>query len=328
MACSKCISSGNPDPCVLCNGNPYSLKALKKHAKRGRAWAQFALARRYETGNALTQSYENSRLWYTKAARQNHPDALYNLGCLYKEGVVGGRVDLAKGRDFIRSAMDIYNRSGDEGSLVSIARYYLTDCVIDEQDGIKQALDILIPLAGTDPKTSTAPIDGRFQLAYALFSKGDFQASYSWYCSTVLASVASEMCTCVHVWAPSIYNAMLCCGEITLDLKAQRKLWARLAQKESISVELDANERLERTQKIISVLRDLRQLRDTCGGCGVAFEGKERKFCRGCKTFCYCSRECQKMHWNRKKNGHREDCKGATKLKKKLKEARRQSKAS
>ena len=56
-----------------------------------------------------------------------------------------------------------------------------------------------------------------------------------------------------------------------------------------------------------------------------AFEGKDRKFCRSCKTFCYCSRECQKMHWNRKKDGHREDCKGAMELKQKLKKARREA---
>ena len=251
MACSKCISSGNPDPCVLCNGNPYSIKALKKHAKRGRAWAQFALARRYERGNALTQSYENSRLWYTKAARQNHPDALHNLGCLYKEGVVGGRVDLAKARDLILSAMEIDSESGKTyaESLVDITSCYLYDGVVGEREGIKQALDILIPLAGTDPETTNATIEARFQLAYALFCKGDFQASYGWDCSTVLLAAASREENAMgtlgeSLSATSTYNAVICCYQ--LDLKAQMLFWARLAQKECIPVELelDTEERL------------------------------------------------------------------------------------
>ena len=108
----------------------------------------------------------------------------------------------------------------------------------------------------------------------------------------------------------------------------QKIFWAKLAKRVSLSVGLDPNQRLTRIQTIVEILRSARRLRNTCGGCGTEFEGKERKFCRGCKKFCYCSRECQKMHWNRKKDGHREDCKGAVELKQKLKEARRQSKAS
>ena len=84
---------------------------------------------------------------------------------------------------------------------------------------------------------------------------------------------------------------------------------------------------LEDKKKHICILinsrRDLRAARDTCGGCGTEFEGKERKFCRGCRSYCYCSRECQKIHWNRKNGGHREDCKAATELKRKMKEAKK-----
>ena len=53
---------------------------------------------------------------------------------------------------------------------------------------------------------------------------------------------------------------------------------------------------------------EFREVRDSCGGCGAALEGDMRKYCRGCKAYCYCSRECQKLHWNRKKDSHRDEC--------------------
>ena len=53
----------------------------------------------------------------------------------------------------------------------------------------------------------------------------------------------------------------------------------------------------------------LREIRNTCGGCGAALEGDTRQYCRGCWAYCYCSRECQKLHWNRKKDSHRDECK-------------------
>lgn len=54
---------------------------------------------------------------------------------------------------------------------------------------------------------------------------------------------------------------------------------------------------------------------DECGGYGVVLEGMTRKTCKNCSVFCNCSRECQKMHWNRQEGGHRDDCKRMVALK-------------
>ena len=56
-------------------------------------------------------------------------------------------------------------------------------------------------------------------------------------------------------------------------------------------------------------LVDCRRL---CAECGVNLSTATRKMCSNCKAVCYCSRSCQKMHWNRTKcsdtSAHRNDC--------------------
>ena len=56
-------------------------------------------------------------------------------------------------------------------------------------------------------------------------------------------------------------------------------------------------------------LVDCRRL---CAECGVNLSTATRKMCSNCKAVCYCSRSCQKIHWNRTKcsdtSAHRNDC--------------------
>ena len=100
-----------------------------------------------------------------------------------------------------------------------------------------------------------------------------------------------------------------------LGLPAQARFWLNKVQLSEI---IDPGLRRSAAVEYFRLGPIFRTMRDSCGGCGAEFDGMERKYCRECRTFCYCSRACQKLHWNRKDDGHREDCLGLKDLKKQL----------
>ena len=64
-------------------------------------------------------------------------------------------------------------------------------------------------------------------------------------------------------------------------------------------------------EAIKAVHAKLCELRRVCKTCRVSLKTSNRMLC---KTYCYCSVDCQKEHWERSEDGHREECKIAQKL--------------
>ena len=284
---------------------------VKKAAKKGHAWAQFELGLLYYGGALTKQSYSDAFRWFSKACKQNHPQAHKRLGMMLMEGD-GVAVDLAKAHRHLQIAMSV----GAEvlvveeyrAVLADLAQRYLTVDATVAKSIFDQVIDTRILGEGEGTSNGVA-LTCRGSL---YMDDGDYAMAGCMYGDAVLNGMIHGLQT-----TASSLCAFICALEV--GNVAQAAFWIRRVKVSKI--EIDA--RRDAIERLIKFRQDVRALRDICGGCGAEFEGKERKFCRGCHAYCYCSRECQKMHWNRKNDGHRKDCKGLTELKQRMKEAKR-----
>ena len=157
--------------------------------------------------------------------------------------------------------------------------------------------------------------NARHNLGVTYFKRGELTKALDLY-RDVLATGANV--------GMSSYGAMTCCK--MMNQWPQAKFWLSNSTKNLHKI-LAAQNTREKSKEILESIHnmrlDLRKIRDRCGGCGAELHGKMRKKCSGCTAFCYCNRDCQKLHWNCKKDGHREDCKVVMELKTKMKEARK-----
>ena len=167
-----------------------------------------------------------------------------------------------------------------------------------EESGDKEtAKAILLPLA----EMGMAIAQYELAMTYARGSEdyGGYPDALYWFRKSALGGQEK-----------AAYCAVICCQ--ALGLFAEAKFWNTLAKK--IGPMPDGCSKI-----IPSLPRHWRDLRQTCKTCGIVLNSDTRKLCKGCKTYCYCSVECQKIHWDRSEDGHRDECKKVTELKERVK---------
>lgn len=324
----RSAARGQQVHCGLCrapvstNSPKEYVSRLKKHAKKGKPWAQFELSCAYSREESI---FECKR-WSEKAAKLNHPGAIYRIGTMHLNGDFGFDIDLSKARGIFddllshswASSSSFFAESCQLG-LVAIGQRYIERATANEDPrGLMTAIAILDPIATGERAKKRDIFDAQYQLGRAHGETGNMALARAWCMSSFFCKMADPTCSAITS-APAI-GARIACGR--LRMWAQVKFWNEIAKNLPIPTGLCNGERRNRVESLVWHCQYLRKLRDSCGGCGALFEGKQRKFCRGCRTYCYCGRACQKNHWNRKEKSHREDCKAAMELKQKLKEVR------
>ena len=325
--CPECDERGvdiRHKGCSFCSWRPSDLNSqaeylamMKRAAKKGHAWGQHQLGDAYfHFTDVAKQSHPDAFRWLTKSAKRGHPTSHMYLGVMFMEGN-GCTIDFEKARHHLETALSLVD------DLTENSQHYLTKLAIlymeeRSSSSMSEAKSILLPLA-----KDRMYVSAQFHLGRILAMEGDHHSAYSCFSS------ATFLCRRDGKVASSAVCAFLAAKNI--GQLAQTRLWSTFAR-EAFEKGLRNSNLVDVVQKktnltvmaaLVESLKMLREVRNFCGGCGAEFEGKERKFCRGCRSYCYCSRECQKIHWNRKNGGHREDCKAATELKRKMKEAKK-----
>ena len=311
--CGKKICSGCPEEvarrsvkaCSCCgvvkNPNKKSLRgSIKKNAKAGAVWAQgIQGVYLYETGSCV----EGLR-WLEKAAEGGHTGACYYLGRAMMDGNHGTPLNYGRAREYLERAMML-----DDAFTVSCRSALLELAEIHDGEGQTEAFyAILVPLANI----GFSPAQAR--LAVRVFEvENDPLAAYPLLKSAVLGAEHP------HHISEAAYWAMECSGD--LERFAIVKLFFPMASKSLYTGSKSAEEKITRVNLMVATKKWLCTFRKECATCGTALDRSNRKLCKGCRNHCYCSRECQKMHWNRKKDGHRAECKEAQELKVQIRDA-------
>ena len=161
-------------------------------------------------------------------------------------------------------------------------------------DRYEDAIDVLLPLAESGMSETYE------SLAESYYRIEAYKEASKWY----LEDFLQEKC------ADAAYGAMTCCWH--LERFAEAKFWLTVPDLTACTGVTNGVNMFGET----FVQPSLRALRQTCKVCGVSLNIDTRKLCKGCKAYCYCSRDCQKVHWNRSEDGHREECKKVTEMKK------------
>ena len=315
-ACPECADSGrfrdrSVDRCLLCGdtstGN--GVGRLKKQAKKGKPWAQFVLGSSFSTGKSVTRSDFEAVRWFRKAASQGHPEANLSLSVFHLWGR-GCTRDLDEAHRYAELAvtLDSSMKGPVVELLVAVGMEYFDS---GEEDKGKEILTLLAILADGGGGKAL------FKLGAAFYDCQDYENARHWF---VEAALQDNQPAKQHYDA-CLY-ALSSCG--MLRLECEKRFWFRAVSKWVRANVLGPKEAMCHE----SVRRDLRNLRSSCVVCEASLDGATRKLCKGCKTYCYCSRECQELHWNMPGgDGHRAECLGVSELNKRMKTGEEDSNA-
>ena len=274
---------------------------LKKQAKAGAVWAQGYLGvHLWLAGTTCVDGLQ----WLEKAAEAGHPGVCYLLGRASMEGHDGISLNRGSAREYLERAMTLDYTIATTccNSLVELAGLH------EKEGQIEASNSILLPLANS----GFTPAQVRLAVR-AYKDENEALTAYPRFKSALLGGDDP------HDIVESAYWSMVCATD--LERFAIAKLLLPMANKSLSMIQNDVEMKIMRIGRMVALKKDLRGFRKECATCGTALDLTNRKLCKGCRNHCYCSRECQKQHWNRKNGGHRAECKEAQELKVQIRDA-------
>ena len=275
--------------CVFCNALTSKKEAiLKQEAHLGKAWAQYMYGLSKRSSLVAT---EESLHWYRKAASAGNPHAFIELADVLLRGN-GINRDLQLSKSFAEKARSLLPNMGLRCNrrLLNIVYAYIKSGKKNEAQEILLSITREADESALDAKlcTGVAARISNDQISAEMYAR-------AFYLGQVESAIsASDMFYCIGKYPLS---------KLWLDVACKSKSLFKSVRKVSTGESLTWSDyHLPR-----DIIRSkLREMRNSCCGCGSTLEGGTRKYCRCCRTYCYCNENCQKKHWD---NGHRKECK-------------------
>ena len=300
--------------CTFCNAlRSGGISLSLQEATAGKAWAQYNNGRihyDYLEPPDTSKGFD----YLVKAASQGHPEAFLKFSALCRLGQCGYPRDLVAAQAFAKKARSLHPhlRLISNKALFDIAKQYLGDGDVEEVMGIFSDIAKEVDPDALDGILCQSIAAAAFKIEQYQLA-GEMSVKTFWH-GAVESALSASFCYSLskHYALSKLWLSVACKTKFGYDY-AIEKLYGAVGQRGWSFFK----------QRRDEIRSKLREIRDSCGGCGDALEGDARKYCRGCKAFCYCSRECQKLHWNRAdaNGGHSTECKEAQDQARKILEA-------
>jgi len=333
------MSREQKNRCVMCRteypddtkeGRKEDTKRLRKWVKKGKAWAQVMLGRRYRDGtDGVKIDVKRAVVLYNLASDQGNIGAQYDLGVHYRDGIgvvkdeiravelftlaseqglmeaqynLGIMYQYGRGVDKDeKRAAEYYTLAADQG--INKAQYnlgimYQNGRGVDKDE--KRAVELYTLAA------DQGYVSAQFNLG-CMYQNGrgvdkDEKRAVELYTLAADQGMAS---------AQNNLGVMYANGEGVDQSFLTAKDWftksAAQGYENAINALRHVNEYLRRTTTTSSTVNSNTTF---CSYCNKP-EPNNTKFnkCKGCRSAAYCNRGCQTKHWKTKHNGHKKQCK-------------------
>ena len=289
---SICSVCGDAD---LVSG-PEKKRYAKRLAKRGVPWASLMLGTAKYDGNeyVVGSPYEAVR-YLRKAASAGSPEALFHLARHYGDGT-GCIQNVEEALVCLERCKTIDPEYED---FVNAYMAYLSGCLVNDKR-IDLARMIFERLAIVGHVKAQAALG----VMYGGDDSIDTAREHQWYMIAAL-NAPNEKKHCLTIARTEVARFFCLQGQ-----PGQARFF--LKQAFVLREGCGGEEVLLRAH---SLLQGLHATKAICSGCGISLPDKRARFtCRQCRAVCYCSRSCQKRHWNCT-GGHADDCKSAERMK-------------
>ena len=263
-ACYKCDDAGTfcdkkAGLCLLCNAtNIGTIGPTKKQAKKGHAWAQNELGRRYANGKKATQSFYDAVRWYRKAAVKGNPFAMLNLSVCYRFGE-GCSGDLVEAREWAQKASNIDDHFKD-GAINQLSRIGIDYYQSGKRDEAQSTLSAILEMDTEKFATSVAT---QYLLGRFYYRTSDDASALKWFSKCVMQGEhGTDAAGC----------AMDCCWQ--LQRVAEAKFW--------FSFEFRTGRGIPDywARTVSNLQQHLRHLRQCCKVCSAPLDRSNRKLCK------------------------------------------------